>query len=95
MVSLDPAHHCPHIGPTGGGACIPREYTAETMQNFFNYSFVADQNAKGVNHTSSITQAQSAVQAADTKPNAAMRLVSSVAATSVLFAALGSLATSM
>ena len=95
MVSLDPAHHCPHIGPTGGGACIPREYTAETMQKFFNYSFVADQNAMGVNHTSSITQAQSAVQAADMKPNAAMCLVSSGATISVLFAALGYLATSM
>ena len=35
MVSFRPQVHCPHIGPTGGGMCIARDYIQTVMVNPF------------------------------------------------------------
>lgn len=41
MVSLRPAVHCPHIGPSGGGYCVDTPSYTETVEaNYFsNYKF--------------------------------------------------------
>jgi hypothetical protein len=40
MVPLSPSVHCPHIGPTGGGFCIDRNYTDVVTQQVFPVPFI-------------------------------------------------------
>ncbi|KAK0487758.1 hypothetical protein IW261DRAFT_1449602 [Armillaria novae-zelandiae] len=41
MVKYRPEVHCPHIGPTGGDYCIPRNYTDIVLNPPFNESLIA------------------------------------------------------
>ncbi|KAK0187765.1 hypothetical protein F5146DRAFT_1207088, partial [Armillaria mellea] len=41
MVKYRPEVHCPHVGPTGGDYCIPRNYTDIVLNPPFNESFIA------------------------------------------------------
>ncbi|KAL9710660.1 hypothetical protein Ac2012v2_006198 [Leucoagaricus gongylophorus] len=40
MVPRRPGVHCPHIGPSGGDMCIPRDYVQVTTENPFASSFI-------------------------------------------------------
>jgi len=40
MVRLRPDVHCPHLGKTGGGMCIQRDYTQVTNDKYFKTPFV-------------------------------------------------------
>ncbi|KAK0187763.1 hypothetical protein F5146DRAFT_1104650 [Armillaria mellea] len=41
MVKYRPDVHCPHVGPTGGDYCIPRNYTDIVLNPPFNESLIA------------------------------------------------------
>ncbi|KAK0441678.1 hypothetical protein EV421DRAFT_636920 [Armillaria borealis] len=41
MVKYRPDIHCPHVGPTGGDYCIPRNYTDIVLNPPFNESLIA------------------------------------------------------
>ncbi|KAF9070240.1 hypothetical protein BDP27DRAFT_1220995 [Rhodocollybia butyracea] len=41
MVKYRPEVHCPHIGPTGGDMCIPRNYVQVTENMPFNQTLLA------------------------------------------------------
>ncbi|KAG7445665.1 uncharacterized protein BT62DRAFT_896251 [Guyanagaster necrorhizus] len=41
MVKYRPDVHCPHVGPTGGDYCIPRNYIDIVLNPPFNESFIA------------------------------------------------------
>ncbi|KAK0243904.1 hypothetical protein EDD85DRAFT_179726 [Armillaria nabsnona] len=41
MVKYRPEVHCPHVGPTGGDYCIPRNYTDIVLNPPFNESLIA------------------------------------------------------
>ncbi|KAF9067972.1 hypothetical protein BDP27DRAFT_1267003 [Rhodocollybia butyracea] len=41
MVKFRPEVHCPHIGPTGGDMCIPRDYVQITENMPFNNTLLA------------------------------------------------------
>lgn len=41
MLPLRPSVHCPHIGPTGGGMCVSRNYTEVVLDNHFPRGFIA------------------------------------------------------
>ncbi|KAJ7461960.1 hypothetical protein FB451DRAFT_476131 [Mycena latifolia] len=40
MVLLSPAVHCPHIGPSGGGVCIDRDYVQVVTEQVFPVPFI-------------------------------------------------------
>jgi len=40
LISYRPTVHCPHIGPSGGGMCIKRNYINETTQNLYPIPFL-------------------------------------------------------
>lgn len=40
MIPYRPGVHCPHIGPSGGGMCIKRNYINETTQNLYPFPFL-------------------------------------------------------
>lgn len=40
MVRLRPDVHCPHLGKTGGGMCIQRDYSQVTSEKYFKTPFV-------------------------------------------------------
>ncbi|KAK8865951.1 hypothetical protein IAR55_001100 [Kwoniella newhampshirensis] len=41
MVPLRPSVHCPHIGPSGGDMCIPRDYDQVVLASHFPVGWVA------------------------------------------------------
>ncbi|KAK0504310.1 hypothetical protein EDD18DRAFT_1345201 [Armillaria luteobubalina] len=41
MVKYRPEVHCPHVGPSGGDYCIPRNYTDIVLNPPFNESLIA------------------------------------------------------
>lgn len=40
MIPYRPTVHCPHIGPSGGGMCIERDYLNETTQKLYPIPFL-------------------------------------------------------
>ncbi|KAJ7701209.1 hypothetical protein B0H17DRAFT_1046218, partial [Mycena rosella] len=40
MVPLRPSEHCPHIGPSGGGMCIDRDYAQVVTEKVFPVPFI-------------------------------------------------------
>jgi len=40
MIKYRPDVHCPHIGPSGGGMCIKRDYVNETTQKLYPVPFL-------------------------------------------------------
>ncbi|KAL1413236.1 hypothetical protein Q8F55_000989 [Vanrija albida] len=46
MLPLRPSVHCPHIGPTGGGMCVARNYTEVVLDNHFPKGFIASKCVK-------------------------------------------------
>jgi len=40
MIKFRPNVHCPHVGPSGGGMCVQRDYIAETTQKLYPVPFL-------------------------------------------------------
>ncbi|GFZ43541.1 hypothetical protein JCM24511_01261 [Saitozyma sp. JCM 24511] len=56
MVPLRPDVHCPHIGPSGGDMCIPRDYDQVVLESHFPIGWLAPKyiTAENADEVSSI-----------------------------------------